>query len=309
MFISNPRHYPKFLVDVVKQENANYSKGDADYSVTELIGSPLPRILAKRHEHELTVDIDKQLFMFFGSMAHAVMERAKMDYVKFMEKRMFVKIGDKTVSGQLDVVYEEDGKLRLDDVKFCGKKHNYEPPLRSWIRQANAYRYMLHKTEGILVDELGILAFFRNSTMFDAKCKRLPIKPFALDKVEEYLGKQVALHVLCDSDLCSKIPECTPDDRWCTPEHWVIKGTPKAKSCLPKTQCDSEEDAVEMLSTKLDKYPDAIVEHRPETNMKCDQACSVANYCWFYQDYKQGYETNSYNLNGDETPRRKKREK
>ncbi len=310
MFYTNNRNYPKFIVDIVKQEMKRYSKGDSRYSVTELIGSPLPRILKARHEEEMEIDIDRLMFMFFGNMAHAVVEKAKQDYIMFAEKRMFIEVNGVTISGQLDVVYKDHGKLILDDVKFTGKGCANDPAKKIWVRQANVYRYMLHKTENILVDELGILAFFRNSTMFEMKCARLPIKPFTLEKVQSFLEKQVGFHMICDSDLTAKIPECTPDDRWCTPESWVVmprKG--KTVRALPKTKCDSEPSAAVILGSKLKKYPDAYVEHRPEVNMKCEMACDVAKYCWWWQDRKQKFDTNSYNLKGDDTPKRTKTSK
>lgn len=306
MFFTNNRGYPKFIVDVIIQEYNKYSKGDADFSVTEIVGSPLERVLRERHKDEMEIDVDRLMFMFFGSMAHAVVERAMMDYIVAKEHRMFVKHDGVMISGQLDVLYRER-LLRLDDVKFTGKGVTTDGAKKSWIRQANMYRWMYNKTENVLADELGILAYFRNATMYEMKCARLPIKPFALNKVDEFLSKQIALHKVIDWDVTSKIPECTPDDRWAEPESWCVKKDKKKSTrALPKTVVDSEAKALNILDEKITKYPDAIVVHRPATNRKCEEACDVAKYCWYKQDLDAGYVTDSYNCVGDETPKRRK---
>jgi hypothetical protein len=144
--------------------------------------------------------------------------------------------------------------------------------------------------------------------MYEMKCARLPIKVFPLDKVSEYLSKQIALHKIIDWEVTSKVPECTPDDRWATEEYWVVMPRPKAKKCLPG-KYTSESEALESLEKKLKAHPEAFVEHRPVVNRKCDDACDVAKYCWWYQDLKVGYITDSYNCVGDEVPVRRKIEK
>lgn len=305
MFFTNNKGYPKFIVDVIIAQYNSYSKGDADFSVTEIIGSPLERVLKERHKDEMEIDVDRLMFMFFGTMAHSVVEAASLDYIVDAEHRMFIKHDGVMLSGQLDVLYKEQNKLRLDDVKFTGKGVANDGARLSWKRQGNIYRYMYNKTKNVLADELGILAFFRNATMYDMKCARLPIKCFPLDKVDEFLSKQIALHKIIDWDVTSKIPECTPDDRWAEPESWCIKkDSKKSTRALPKTIVDSEAKALNLLDSKIDKYPDAIVEYRPATNRKCEEFCDVSRYCWYKQDLDAGWVTDSYNCKGDETPKR-----
>ncbi len=305
MFITNEKRYPQLIVDIIKQEYDNYNKGDADFSVTELIASPLERVLKERHDHELEIDVDRLIFMFNGSMAHAVMEKLKVDYVKDMEHRMFIKHDGVTISGRLDVVYALANKILLDDVKFTGKGVLKNGARKSWIRQANLYRYMYNKTKGVLVDGLGILAFLRNATMYEMKCCRLPIQVYELDAVERFMSKQIALNKVIDWEVTSKVPECTPDDRWVTEEKWVVMPKPKAKKCLPG-KFENADAASVKLETALKKYPDAFVEHRPQVNRKCEEACDVSKYCWWKQDLDAGYITNSYGLADGETPERRK---
>jgi hypothetical protein len=306
MFFTNDRGYPKFIVDIVIQLYNSYSKGDADFSVTEIIGSPLERVLKERHKDEMQIDVDRLMFMFFGTMAHAVAEKATMDYIIETEHRMFIKHDGMMISGQLDVLYKERGNIRIDDIKFTGKGVSKDGAKRSWIRQANLYRFMYNKTKNVLADELGILAYFRNSTMYEMKCARIPISCFPLDKVEKFLSTQIALHKLIDWEVTSKIPECTPDDRWATEETWAVMPNKKKTKIRSLKNCTSEAEALNYLDKKVDKYPDAFVEHRPMYNRKCYEACDVASFCWYKQDLDAGYVTDSYNCKGDETPVRRK---
>ncbi len=307
MFFTNQRGYPKYIADVLVQLYQDYSKGDADFSVTEIIGSPLERVLKERHKDELEIDVDRLYFMFLGSIGHAIAEKAKMDYIIAQEHRMFIKHDGVIVSGQLDIMYKEANKIRIDDVKLCSKSDLHKPVRKSYVRQANLYRYMYNIENNVLADELGILAFFRNATMFEQKCARLPVKPFTQDQCSEFLSKQIALHKLVDWDVTSKVPECTPTDRWATEESWCVKKNKnKTTKALPRSVVTSEAEALNILDSKVKQYPDAVIVHRPATNMKCESACDVAKWCWYKQDLDAGYITDSYNLKGDETPVRRK---
>lgn len=303
MFIANKRNYPKLIVDSVVSELDRYDKGDADYSVTDIIGSPLPRILKERHKAELTVDVDRLMFMFYGSMAHAVLERLEEDYIILKEHRMFLKVNSITLSGCLDVVYKHKGIIRLDDLKFTSKGVANEPAKTTWKRQANLYRFMLKETKGIDADELGILAYFRNSTMYEQKCGRIPITKFSDEQVMVFLERQIALHRLMDDPIVAQISECTPDDRWEQPEIFAVMPKPDAKRSLKNFTTES--DAIGHLEEKLEKYPDAVVQHRPAYQRKCAECCDVSKYCWWWNDYQEGYITESYDLPEGEEPTRR----
>jgi hypothetical protein len=164
---------------------------------------------------------------------------------------------------------------------------------------------MLSETEGVTADSLGILAFYRNATMFDRKFDRLPVKMFTMDKVREFLEKQIAFHKLCRSDMVAQIPECTPDDRWIVPEHWKVKKNKAAKRSL-RNHATLAGATEHLDNATSDKYPDAVMEHHVAYNRKCEEVCSVSKFCWWFQDLKKGYITDSYNCVGEEVPERKK---
>jgi hypothetical protein len=301
MYITNKKNYPKIMVDTIKQSLDRYSRGDADISVTELIGSPLARILKAKHGHELEVDVDALYFMFYGNVAHKVMECLVSDSILYKEHRMFLEVKGKKISGALDIVYKESGKLRLDDVKFTAKSVADKPIKKAWERQANLYRYMLYRTENVKVNELGIIALYRNSTMYDSKCARLPVKMFTIERMEEYLEKQIAFHKLCESELIAQIPECTPEDRWHEPEKYAVMPKPGAKKSLKNY--DTREMAEQRVDREKAKHPEVFLEVRSAKNKRCEEACPMNKFCWWYQDIKLGFITDSYT--GSEPERRK----
>jgi hypothetical protein len=74
-----------------------------DLSVTALIMPPRKRILEKRHDEEISVDVSDQLWMLLGSSVHAVLERADTSG-HLAEERMTVCVGDAMLSGQPDLL-------------------------------------------------------------------------------------------------------------------------------------------------------------------------------------------------------------
>jgi len=307
MYFSNTKGYPTFLADMLIQQYNEYSKGDADFSITEVIGSPLKRSLEIRHKHEITIDVDRLFFMFIGTLGHAIAEKAKMQYIIKQEHRIFAKHDGVVVSGQLDVMYKHQNKIRIDDFKICSKSAGNEPVKRPYVRQANMYRFLHHKESNQLVDELGILALYRNATMFEHKMDRLPIKCFTLEQCEEFLSQQIALHKLAESDLVAKIPPCVPDDRWAKAESWAIKkNRNKSTRALPKTVVSTKAEALNLLDSKVAKYPDAFIEYRPAVDTFCDECCDVRQFCYYAQDKDEGWEWKFYDLPEGAVPHRVK---
>ena len=55
-------------------ENHRYSKGSADYSVTELLNPPRVRELKRRHYDEIEVDAADMVFALFGTVVHFILQ-------------------------------------------------------------------------------------------------------------------------------------------------------------------------------------------------------------------------------------------
>ena len=81
------------LPDLVRRviEADPYTKGDSDFSVTELL-NPAPQAYLQRHfSHEVTEDIADRLYSLYGQMTHYVLELGAQGS-DIAEKRFFAPI-------------------------------------------------------------------------------------------------------------------------------------------------------------------------------------------------------------------------
>jgi hypothetical protein len=75
MKITNVHNVPEPLVTLAKGQY--YSKGAAQYSVTELMSPPRVRRLQERHDELREQDVSDMLWPLLGSALHVVMERGE----------------------------------------------------------------------------------------------------------------------------------------------------------------------------------------------------------------------------------------
>ena len=100
MKYTNNLNLPEAIVEAVKYDD--YDAGEADISVTSLIGPSLLRQLKKQHKDEVVVDVADQIFRLTGQALHEVLRRANANDTA--EKRLFAEIDGKTISGQFDTL-------------------------------------------------------------------------------------------------------------------------------------------------------------------------------------------------------------
>ena len=75
MKVTNVHNVPEPLVTLAKAQY--YSKGKAQYSVTELMSPPRVRRLQEKHDEERVQDVSDMMWSLLGSALHVVMENAK----------------------------------------------------------------------------------------------------------------------------------------------------------------------------------------------------------------------------------------
>lgn len=97
------------------------------FSCTEIIDAPKAKILNKRHDHELTVDISQNFWLLDGSAVHYSLEMANRKYLdNLSEERIYVRL-HKTISRNWefdvftrnkDEIMDEYGIFQRDGVTF-----------------------------------------------------------------------------------------------------------------------------------------------------------------------------------------------
>jgi hypothetical protein len=77
MKITNKHNLPEPIYRALTEDN--YSRGNSDLSVTQLIDSPRIRILKHRHNDEITEDASEMLWSVLGTAVHTMFEQHEPD--------------------------------------------------------------------------------------------------------------------------------------------------------------------------------------------------------------------------------------
>src|SRR6476620_11388527 len=125
MKILNRLNLPQPLVDAVA--NDNYTGGSSDYSTTGLLQPPRIAQLKRVHRDKLTEDVADMIWALFGQVTHSIIERAATK--ELVEKRLFMEIAGKTISGQIDIWQDKI----LWDWKTTSIYSGKDGPKQEWI--------------------------------------------------------------------------------------------------------------------------------------------------------------------------------
>lgn len=214
MKLSNKRGYPQALYDAIK--NDSYTKGRADFSVTELLKPSRQWVLQLKHSEELVEDVEDRLWSLYGQVVHLILERANRK--DFAEERLFVSVNEKILSGQIDTLSLDDGTL--SDWKFTssfGFSKGMKPK-DEWIQQLNMQNFLLNKN-GYHPKKLQIVGLLRDFQLskakFDPKYPKHPvmiqeIPMWSLEDTENFIIERMKSH----RQAMEILPNCTPKETW-----------------------------------------------------------------------------------------------
>jgi hypothetical protein len=285
MNLTNRNNFPEALVRAIA--NDKYSKGDSDFSVTELLQPPRIRALKIKHSHEIVEDVEDRLWSLYGQIVHSILERA--NEVDLVEKRFTGNFGDHTVSGQIDSLVLKDGIL--SDWKFSTAwafKVNQDPK-PEWTAQLNMQCELLRQN-GIEVKKLQIVGLIRDWQIRDAKnnpdypqaqvvTQNIEMWPSA--KTQSFIAMRIALHKAAEKEL----PECSSEETWSKPDVYaVMKNTRAINGGLQF----SEAAAKELQA----KNPGTRIEFRKGEAVRCSMYCPVSEFCTTFKNQNKKIEEN-----------------
>ena len=270
---------------------SEYSKGESNRSITQLIDAPRVRILKQEHWEELEEDVSEKMWAVLGSAAHKMFEETG-DEKHISEERLFLEIDGWVISGAIDVQRIEDDGVTIMDYKttsvwsvMLGKS--------SWEYQLNCYAALVRRSKGMHVKGLKVIAILRDWRSKDALDKpdypkapivEVDIPMWTEAQQDEYLNERVALHQKAEFDRLtgSELPDCSRDERWEKPPIWAVKkiGNKRAIKLY-----DNEEDA------KADLLAGQEVEFRRGAATRCEANwCRVNAWCSQYQREREAIE-------------------
>jgi len=274
MRFTNDLQLPEAIVRAVT--NDPYDKGDADFSVTGLIGPVRQKILLQRHDDKLVEDVSDRLWSLYGQIGHQILERADMLAVP---ERFFLKREYKgrvyTISGKGDSLVLTNKGL-LDDYKYTRVWAVLDGAKDEWTAQVNLYRLGLIELFGYVIDKLRITALLQDwmwrqggkGKYPEKAVVALPIEVWPTEHAEDYLMKRLAAHVdareLEDDDL----PDCDDEERYVGDVKWAVM-KPKRKSAVKL--CDIKGEAEHMIEGNEGWW----VEKRGGESVRCIRYCAV----------------------------------
>jgi hypothetical protein len=281
--ITNKHNVPETLVALASRDY--YSKGRADYSVTEIISPPRIQRLRRQHHENMEQDVSDMLWQLLGSALHVVAERGAADN-HITEERIIADIGDVKLSGAIDIQKVTPEGIIITDYKFTSAwALRQDKP--EWEAQQNIYAWLVEKVKGKKVIGVQICALIRDWSRREASVKadypqapiqvlELPLWP--LEKTEAYIKERIEAHRMSkvQADWGDELPPCSDDDRWVRETKFAVKREGR-KTAIRVFDTQHEADE---LAEKEKGY----VEVRKGEAIRCTgNFCGVAQWCSQYQ--------------------------
>ena len=282
MNITNMHGAPESILQAVTADP--YTKGEADFSVTELIKPPQINRLWAEHENKISMDVRDEFWKLLGRGVHNVLEQYSDGGVS--EERHFAKVGDLTVSGAIDLV----SNGMVTDYKVTSTYSVMKGLKPEWEQQLNMYSWLLRQND-ISSSSLRIVALCRDwiKSRSDRSQKYpaspiviLPVPKWPDEQQDQYIEERVRVHM--DE---STIP-CTSEERWARGRYMVTGTGVKLKK--PKLFDTLREASVwtQEKENPIKGIAYQITETTP-TYVRCEgNWCGVRDFCPQYQGGEVG---------------------
>jgi hypothetical protein len=285
--ITNNFNVPETLLALARRDD--YTKGKADFSVTEIISPPRIQRLRRKHYNEMTQDVADMLWMLLGTALHVVAERSEIAG-HTNEERLTVGIDDVMLSGAIDLQKNDKDGVIITDYKFTSAwaLMNDKP---EWEQQQNIYKYLVERCKKQPVKKLEICAFVRDWSRRDAMNKadypKAPIQVIDIpiwtqDRVEHFIRERINLHrdSKVNADWNEELPLCTEEERWIRETKYAVK---KEGRKTAVRVYDTEEEASALLKEMPEKDK-GFIEIRKGEAVRCTgNFCGVNQWCTQYQ--------------------------
>lgn len=282
--VTNVSGLPEPIVRAV--ENDPYSRGDADYSVSDLNAPPRQVVERRRHEDEIVEDAASRIWSLVGQVGHGILERAGQG-TGMVERRLFwTHPSGVRISGATDhLAVLPDGTLT--DWKFTSVFTVMDGGRADWIAQLNLYAH-LWRMHDHTVTRLQVVAILRDWRPGEAKRKAgyppqqvavLSLPLWAPEDTTAYLDERIALHEAARHG--ATLPRCTDEERWKRPTQWAVMkdgGKRAVKLCAT----DAEAHAI------IGEAPKMYVEKRPGLAVRCIQYCVARPWCEAANQFEPG---------------------
>ena len=267
MILTNDYGAPDAFVKAI--EGDPYSKGDADFSATELLKPPQIVRLYNEHEDTVTSDVRDEWWKLLGKGVHNVLE----NYGEGLrEQRFFAECEGVKISGAMDLLSDEGA---VTDYKVTSVFTVQRGLKTDWEQQLNIYAWLLRQND-ITVTSLEIVALCRDWIFSRAEAKRdypqSPIVPMKVplwrpERQDDFVAGRVRAHTMENT-----LP-CTPEERWARGGYTVLGGGLKPRSF------DTMSEAANYISTKEKPGRSFTITEGGAKFVRCENWCPVSEHC------------------------------
>jgi hypothetical protein len=276
----------------------DYSKGDADYSVTGLLAPARQSALYDRYDNVLTEDVSDRIYAYLGKIGHAILEQAIVagDVV---EERVSASVKGMTISGKFDRLTGDNTLIDLKLMSVYEVVYGIKPE-KVW--QLNMYRWLAAQC-GISVDRLMIVGIMRDWSAGEAERRhragddsyprhqvmQIPIPVKSDEVVLDFIKLRIAAHERA-RNTPNWLPECSEDERWAKPTTYALrKPSRKSAARVMESQADLEQWAVD--NSMADLLPNGkgslvwtprsgvYIEERIGESIRCQRYCRAIDVC------------------------------
>lgn len=275
-----------------------YDRGDADYSVTELLSPARQRTLLMRHDNELSEDVADMIYRFIGKIGHTVLERAKVKG-DVVEHRVAATVDGFRLSGKFDRLTANNA---LIDLKLMSVWEVIYGLKEDKVWQLNIYRWLAAQC-GIRVHDLYIVGILRDWSVGEAERKaragdgsypqhqvvQIPIPVIDDAKVLDFIKLRIQAHERA-RNTPNWLPECTADERWARPTTYALmKPSRKSAARVMESRDALEQWAVD--NSMADYVRDGrgvsvwtprkgvYIQTRPGESVRCQRYCPAIDVC------------------------------
>lgn len=281
MKLTNKHGLPEILVRAVERAGSEYSRGQSDITVTELIGPPRLRRFVQEYGHAIEEDVTDRLASFVGTAMHSKIERGQAAH-DIVEERMYLDVLGWRLGGQFD--HYEEGVVR--DWKHTSVwSWIHEPHGKpEYVAQGNVNAHLLRHA-GFSVDRIELVYVFSDFSKSKARTTQgyprakaavIRVDDWGAERTQAYIEHRVKLHQAARQVRPEDVPVCSDQERWMRDAKFAVmkEGRKTAVRLL-----DSELEALAYISDNGLSPQNHSVVYRPGEYVRCLDWCPARELC------------------------------
>lgn len=277
MIITNKQGLPESLMNACQTEMHNK---EGEISATTLLKGAKQIVLERRHWDELEDDVSNRCWALFGTAVHKLLEEQNPD--AFTEERFSVEVGDKVVTGQVDLY--DMKKSEITDYKTASVWKVIYKSFDDWKKQGLVYAWLL-KQDGLEVDKCRFVAMLRDWSKTEAERNadypksqvyvyEFPVLDEDLEEIEAFIKNKVAMVSKAETLDDDQIEPCSAEERWEKPTTYAVMKEGR-KTAVRVFDTKEEADKLASTDTKL-----SVVERKGQS-VRCKDYCLCSKFCSF----------------------------